>query len=79
MLYHQGYKSYIRYYHYFVIASTTYLLYRFYSNVDFHHLKNIQWNNLYLRDFYPMIHQNKVEDISYDIMMVLFSIPSYYM
>jgi hypothetical protein len=56
-----------------VIASTTYLLYRFYSNVDFHHLKNIQWNNLYLRDFYPMIHQNKVEDISYDIMMVLFS------
>ncbi len=73
MLYHAEYRSYIRYYHYFVIASTTYLLYQLYSNVDFHHLKNIQWNNLYLRDFYPMIHQNKVEVISYDIMMVLFS------
>ncbi len=71
MIYHQGYKSYIRYYHYFVIASTTYLLYRLYSNIDLHQLKNVQWNNLYLRDFYPMIHQNKVEDINYDIMIIL--------
>ncbi len=73
MFYYQGYRSFIRYYHYFVIASTTYLLYKIYSNVDFYHLKNIQWDNVYLRDFYPMIPLNKVNDITYDIMMILLS------
>ena len=67
----QHYQSYIKYYHYTVIVSTTYLLFYLYTSANLNHLYEIDWSNLFLRDFLPIIHHENVVKMSTQIFYVL--------
>lgn len=71
MLFGRHYEKYLKYYHYTVIVSTTYLLFYLYSTADFHHLQKIDWTNLHLRDFYPIINQEKIDKTCNQIFYVM--------
>lgn len=71
MIFGQQYTNYIKYYHYTVIVSTTYLLFYLYTSADFQHLFKIDRSNLFLRDFLPIIHDENVVKMSTQIFYVL--------
>lgn len=68
LLYNNEHRQSIKYYHYYVLAYTTYLLYHLYSYVDYQY---INWNDVCMRDFLSMIHHDNVDKIYSNIMNVV--------